>query len=269
VDLLERPGDEAPRHPWERARARFFGDLLARYGRASGAGGMGPLLDVGAGDGWFATTMATRFPGLEVTCWDPGYDDPAVDRDALARAAGERIRFTAEAPAGRFPLITLLDVLEHVEDDAGFLGALLQERAAPGAWVVVSVPAWPALFTRHDVRLRHHRRYTPASARRLLEGAGLALMASGGLFGSLLPIRAVGKLLERARGVDARTLSAGDLDPPPPLRFAGPRAVGTVLDVALGADAAVSRALGPGHLALPGLSWWAVGRRREQEVTAR
>ena len=50
VDLAER-GDTDRRHPWEVERARFFRSLIGRH-----LGDRRPrrILDVGAGDAWFA-----------------------------------------------------------------------------------------------------------------------------------------------------------------------------------------------------------------------
>jgi hypothetical protein len=67
--------------------------------------------------------------------------------------------------------------------------------------VLVSVPAWPSLYTRHDVGLGHFRRYRPAQLRRVLELSGLRVVAEGGLFHTLFPFRVLEKLGELARGV--------------------------------------------------------------------
>ena len=55
MDLSELPDREFLRHPWELARARFFAGELRRSGLLSGPQ---RLLDVGAGDGWFAPVHA-------------------------------------------------------------------------------------------------------------------------------------------------------------------------------------------------------------------
>ena len=57
MDLRERTsGRVAPagRHPWELARARFFRRLI---GRSTDVGTVRRVLDVGAGDGWFAQEL--------------------------------------------------------------------------------------------------------------------------------------------------------------------------------------------------------------------
>ncbi len=55
----------------------------------------------------------------------------------------------------------MLDVIEHVEDDVGFVRDVVDGSLAPGGWVLVSVPAYQSLFSSHDRALKHFRRYAP------------------------------------------------------------------------------------------------------------
>ena len=72
---------------------------------------------------------------------------------------------------GSFDLVAALDVLEHMADDLGGLVAL-REVLKPGGWLVFTVPAFMFLWSEHDVRNHHHRRYLKSSAVRLAETAG-------------------------------------------------------------------------------------------------
>src|SRR6202043_1716729 len=116
----------------------------------------------------------------------------------LARSA-PGIEFSAARPAGSFGGILMLDVIEHVEDDFGFVRDVITGSLAPGGWVLVSVPAYQALFSSHDRALRHFRRYAPGSIRRVLESAGLAVQVRGGLFHGLLPLRGAQAWREQRR----------------------------------------------------------------------
>jgi SAM-dependent methyltransferase len=247
MDLRERAGGpvagRAGRHPWEIARARFFCRLIANH---TALPTVRRVLDVGAGDGWFANEL---LPGLaataEVVCWDVNYRS-----EDLATPPGQRITRTAERPAGPFDLVLLLDVLEHVEDDDGFLAAVVP-LLRPGGSAVVSVPAHPWLFSDHDRMLEHHRRYRPVELRALVS-RHLRPVAAGSVFTSLLAPRAVSVLAERAgRHHEARGIGA----------WTGGPAVTTALTAVLDADAAVSAALSARGLPVPGLSTWVVASR--------
>src|SRR4051812_17823908 len=105
MDLREVPSEPFRRHPWELARMRFFRGLIAEAAPRPAS-----VLDAGAGDGWFAQHMIDLCaPGARVVCWDANY------LDGERRDGG--ITYTRERPDGRFELILLMDVLEHIDDD--------------------------------------------------------------------------------------------------------------------------------------------------------
>jgi Methyltransferase domain len=257
VDLVEleaaspdRPPWTAPavRHPWETARFRFLADVLARAGLLDDPG---PVVDIGAGDAWFAGRLAAslrRAPRL--VCWDPNLPDALVGRRDLG--GGRSLELSRAPPEAPARLALLLDVLEHVEDDAAFLRDLVERRLAPGAHLLVTVPAWPALFSAHDVRLRHHRRYTRAALRALLAGADLTILRGGGLFHALLVPRGAQVALEALRG---RGGARADL-----ATWRGGRVTTALVEAALRADAGLGRAAGAAGIHLPGLSEWALCR---------
>ncbi len=245
MDLREHAHAGTRRHPWETARARFFRDVLRESGRM---GAVARVLDVGAGDGWLARALLDECPAsARLTCVDSNYDDAW-----LARRDDPRVTFARAAPDEAADLVLALDVAEHVDDDAGFARDLAA-HLAPGGALLFSVPTWPALFTSHDVALGHHRRYTPEGARRLVEGAGLAVERSGGLFLSLVAPRAAQAALERVR--PPREVAATSLS------WKGGAALTSAVESVLRADAAVARWASSRALPLPGLSWWALCTR--------
>ncbi|MBL8857450.1 MAG: glycosyltransferase [Planctomycetes bacterium] len=76
-----------------------------------------------------------------------------------------------EALQGRFDTVVCLNVLEHVEDEAGAL-ANLHSALEPGGRAIVLVPQNPKLHGTLDEVLGHVRRYTRASLSKALESAG-------------------------------------------------------------------------------------------------
>ncbi len=252
MDLSERPtqGSSAQRrHPWELARFQFFRRVLTGTDVALPS----RVLDVGAGDGWFARQLLDSLPAAAaVTCWDAHYDHHMLA--SFTAEGGPRVHFTRERPSGHFDLIMLLDVLEHVEHDAEFLAPLVRENLAPGGTVLVSVPAWQQLFTEHDTRLRHYRRYAPRAAAALIEQSGLTIVRRGGLFHGLLLPRTAAK----ARELIAPPAANGE---PPALDWHGGPWVTRAVDWLLAADNQLSLLASRASVELPGLSWWALCKR--------
>ncbi|HET7040948.1 MAG TPA: class I SAM-dependent methyltransferase [Gemmatimonadales bacterium] len=207
------------RHWWWRAREAF---LLSRLRELLPPDGRRRILDVGCGDGLFLDRLAPwgRAEGIET---DVATLSPAAAHRPIHLGPFDE-SYHPDAP---FDLVLFLDVLEHLDrPDAALRRAA--ELLAPGGRVLVSVPAFPALWTRHDV-LNHHRlRYTRGSLTALARGAGLRVEWSRYLFFSV----ALGKVAVRL----AETIGAGRPRPPrvPPAPLnALARAVASV-DLAVG-----------------------------------
>ena len=78
-------------------------------------------------------------------------------------------------PDASFDLVTVLDVIEHIRDDR----AVLVEAARllkPGGHLVVTVPAFMALWSANDDINAHLRRYTAAELRLKLQDAGFNIL---------------------------------------------------------------------------------------------
>jgi SAM-dependent methyltransferase len=246
MDLRERTANEY-RHPWELARARFFRRLIDRSADLST---VRRVLDVGAGDGWFAHELLPDLPaGAAVTCWDVNYRS-----EDLAVPPGEHITRTRDRPGGSFELVLLLDVLEHVAADEAFLVEEIVPALAPAGIAVVSVPAHPRLFSDHDRMLEHHRRYRPADLSAVLS-PHLEVVATGSIFATLLVPRAVSVIAERA-GYRGRPTGVGS--------WSGGTVLTSALTAVLDGDVAVGSLFGRWGVQLPGLSTWAVCRRRAE-----
>jgi 2-polyprenyl-3-methyl-5-hydroxy-6-metoxy-1,4-benzoquinol methylase len=243
LDLRESQFFSHTRHPWEVARFAFFSELLRGHGVLDRPA---RVLDVGAGDAWFATQLSALLPaGSHIDCWDTGYAEKAAMSGVITR--------TAIKPKVRADVVLLLDVLEHVENDGDFLATLVRENTHAASTVLVSVPAWASLFTAHDTYLKHFRRYAPESAEALLAACGLRVVAKGGLFHSLLAPRAAAKvkeLIDRASRRDLAVASEAQWHH---------GAIATRLtQAALSIDNRLSLFFSQHGWQVPGLSWWAL-----------
>jgi SAM-dependent methyltransferase len=75
---------------------------------------------------------------------------------------------------GSFDLIAALDVIEHIDADLESVQALAK-LLRPGAPLIITVPAYPWLWSMHDDQHHHKRRYTRLAVRKLAEDAGLVV----------------------------------------------------------------------------------------------
>lgn len=162
VETLLRMADVAAYNDWVCRRIRpYLGDRL---------------LEVGCGIGNMSGYYADR-PLL--VCLDLLPESLALvrnklsDRPNLHTVQGD---VCAESTIGalasyRFDTAVMLNVLEHIEDDAAALAAV-HRLLAPGGRLVLLLPAEHYLYGTLDQALGHYRRYEPAEVRRLVRAAG-------------------------------------------------------------------------------------------------
>jgi trans-aconitate methyltransferase len=261
MDLLEarhRGFTAGIRHPWELARVEVVTNLITRsMTLRPGAA----VLDIGCGDTFVAEQIAARFPEASVYAVDTAFTEESIAhyREQLK---GQRVfvssSIDALAPSLDRPvsLVLLMDVLEHIADDRGFLSTLLAHPAISAETrLIVTVPAYQSLFCSHDTILGHYRRYSNAELRRMLEDAGLTVLDIGYFFASLVPMRIARVVKERMLKMEDDTGTTGLVT------WSGGAGQTAAITRLLMTDAWISTALKRIGITLPGLSNYAVCRK--------
>lgn len=67
----------------------------------------------------------------------------------------------------KYDLITFFDVLEHIEDDATALHEAYN-LLKPGGVIMITVPAFQSLWTKHDEMYHHYRRYNSKQLKNMI-----------------------------------------------------------------------------------------------------
>ena len=148
---------------WYRARANVVRTVLERSRPASKAK---CALDVGSGFGGMRDELSRA--SESVYAWEPNKDA----HEALHQRGYEKVYDKEDAAlAQSYDLVGMFDVLEHMEDDRGFLIRLLGSLTLD-ARLVITVPAFPFLWSVHDELNNHYRRYTTSSLSKVLSQAG-------------------------------------------------------------------------------------------------
>jgi SAM-dependent methyltransferase len=106
-----------------------------------------------------------------------------------------------------FDLVCAFDVIEHVEDDVSAVRAL-GAKLAPGGRLLLTVPAHPWMWSEHDVRNHHHRRYTRDTLAQLLGDAGLTIDKLTAFNSHLFPLVAGTRILQNSLGLGAKAEEA-------------------------------------------------------------
>jgi glycosyltransferase involved in cell wall biosynthesis len=138
------------------------------------------VLEIGSGIG-NVTKMLVPRDQYTVSDVNPEYLD-YLRSFAAAKPYIEVAKIDATNPddfyehLGAYDTVVCLNVLEHLEDDAGALRNL-SSGLDEGGRVIVLVPQGPKMFGTLDELVGHHRRYTKAGLRDLFEDCGLELDA--------------------------------------------------------------------------------------------
>ncbi len=174
---------------WHRVRFHLVANDAARHGATT-------LLDVGAGSGllgeWlqrWGQALHLRYRFTELS---------PVLAAQLTERFGSDARHGQQQPIDEHTTVAMLDVLEHIEDDALALREL-HAQMAPGARLVITVPALQWAFSSWDTELGHHRRYGKRSLRAVVTAAGFDVERCDYLFPELLPLLLVRKLRRAPR----------------------------------------------------------------------
>jgi len=131
---------------------------------------------------------------------------------ALARAKGLQVSQAEKtwdfSSLGQFDLITLCDVLEHVEYDRQAVEAIRRALADEGT-VLVTVPALMSLWSEHDVVNHHFRRYTRQELLALFPNDHWEVVRASYFSTLLLPAIGAARILGKLRRKPSS--STGDL----------------------------------------------------------
>ncbi len=162
---------------WFRHRNQFVKTLVGQYGVD------GLFADVGGGNGF--VTKALENTVSNVVLIEPGKmgcinaKQRGVDNVVCARF--EDIDWSH----GELDNVGIFDVLEHIEDDLGFLDQLNNALSSKGR-LFITVPAFKFLWSKDDIYAGHFRRYTKKSIERLLNKAGFKVIYKSYLFSPLV-----------------------------------------------------------------------------------
>lgn len=123
-------------------------------------------LDLGAGYGGMIHFLKTYVDSVDA--FEP---DRIAEQELSRRGYRHVYTDTTQALVEPHDIIGLFDVLEHIEDDEGML-ICLREALTEGGALILTVPAYQWLWSVHDERNRHFRRYRAGELRQKIVKAG-------------------------------------------------------------------------------------------------
>ncbi|MGM0575921.1 MAG: class I SAM-dependent methyltransferase [Myxococcota bacterium] len=192
---------------WFRGRRRVLDRVLSRLRLPDDA----EIADLGCGTGGNLPMLARHghVTGVEAS-------RTAADH-ARRRHANGVVHAPAHAtmlPTGHFDVVTMFDVLEHLDDEGPALHEV-RRLLKPGGRLVLTVPAFPMLWSGHDVALHHRRRYRRGPLGALLHRSGLRVDLLTYYNAALFPPVAAVRLARRLTGGGSSRADVADALPAP------------------------------------------------------
>jgi SAM-dependent methyltransferase len=144
----------------------------------------GTIFDIGGGNGLVSLRLAKA--GFDVALVEPGSIGATNAKNRGLETVICATTRTARFKERSLPAVGLFDVIEHIEDDLGFLQSirgLMQE----GGRLYATVPSYSFLWSADDALAGHFRRYAAGDLCRLLQAAGFGVEFSSYVF-RFLPV---------------------------------------------------------------------------------
>ena len=166
----------------------------------------GRVLDVGCGTGKILAELKKQ--GWQVWGVDaePAAAKECQKRDIKIKIADATIRMPFKD--NFFNAILALDFLEHVNDDKTVIRGI-KRVLKPNGIIIISVPAYPKLYSYWDKMLGHYRRYSKSDLTQLMIKSGLKIKFISYYFSWLLlpsiMIRIIKKILNIKTVSDFKT----------------------------------------------------------------
>lgn len=163
IDKMHRLEDE---HWWFQGKKYLVEGILDGMDVPTGVS-----LDIGCGTGIFLRMLKKRGTAYGLDISERALSYCRTNKcDSLVRAAGSPLPFKDNS----FSLVTLLDMIEHVDNDLDVMKEVYRV-CKPGGLVVITVPAFSFLWGSHDDSHHHKRRYVLPQLREMTLSTGFML----------------------------------------------------------------------------------------------
>jgi ubiquinone/menaquinone biosynthesis C-methylase UbiE len=197
---------------WFVARHRLIEALLrTRYGAPNAQTEPLTILDIGCGTGAMSARIA-RWGRVVSADFSPLALQFSRRRGLAHLVGADAMRLPLAS--NRFDVLLAMDMLEHLPDDCRALSEFFRVLK-PGGRVFATVPAYPHLWSEHDVALMHYRRYQRRELRERFTTSGFRLEKLSHTMTLLYPLVAMQRRINASRPPHDPPQASMPLVPPP------------------------------------------------------
>ena len=189
-------------HFWIQRRFEVFRQFCGKLISSAGE-----VAEIGCGPGLLQRQIEDKY-GKPVTGFDLNEHGLKRNVSRLSRLCCYDIHQRNVELRGKFSVILLFDVLEHIPDEERFLNAVLFHLAPQGR-LILNVPAGRWAFSEYDTAAGHVRRYAPKDLRGVALRNKLEIEKWTYWGIPLLPTLALRKLVLMGKRDQCRIISMG------------------------------------------------------------
>lgn len=156
---------------WHKARRDFIDFLLSKYLKNDSKSKKN-ILEIGCGTGDQIPIISKHgnYFGIEK-------DINAFEKAKNYKKEIYNVSLEELSSSEKYEAICLFDVLEHIENDFQALKKINNLISNKGR-LFISVPAHQIIFSRHDLALKHYRRYNMKALKKMLEKNNFRIVKS-------------------------------------------------------------------------------------------
>lgn len=196
---------------WHQAKRKIVFETLTK--RQKGRNHI-RILDAGCGTGIMLSELLEQFPN------SLGVDHSTVALNFCKKRGLSNIHrgdLEKKLPfkGSSFDVVTCLDVIEHLDHDDKAIKEF-QRILKPGGELIITVPAYMALWTKHDEMLWHKRRYRRGQLAKLAKDHGFKIEKASYFYSFIAPVAFV---LYRLGVMFKSRKSSSSVIPPKPFNW--------------------------------------------------
>lgn len=194
ISFYEQFSNIQDKHWWFSSKRMIVSDLLSKKGFNNQE-----ILDVGCGAGLMLKELVKfgHVRGMDGSEEAIRFSGKVFQGEIKLGLLPDSIPFSSD----QFTLVTALDVIEHVEEDVAALIAINNVMKKDGS-LLITVPAYQFLWSKHDDLNEHKRRYTKCELEKKLKLAGFHLEKISYYNTLLFPLIALIRLINKLLRLD-------------------------------------------------------------------
>jgi hypothetical protein len=196
------------RHFWIRRRfeiLQYLADPIIRQAVS--------IAEIGCGNGLVQRQLEDHY-GIKVTGFDLNEQALKQNQSRISPLYCYDIHQRSPEFRGKFDVVLLFDVLEHIEDEKTFLESVKYHMTGRGR-LIVNVPAHQFFYSAYDRAVGHVRRYSRKNLARAAASGGFRIVSFSYWGLSMMPLLLLRKVVIGFRRNEKAVISGG-LDPRTP-----------------------------------------------------